>query len=59
MYSSKSFELNYPGSAKLILFSHSFTGCDTTSAFYNKRKKKIYRSFGKTPGPQRTGTNLL
>lgn len=41
VYSSKSLELDYPNSAKLILFSHCFTGCDSTSAFYNKGKKKI------------------
>lgn len=40
-YSSKSLDLNYPNSAQLILFAHCFTGCDTTSAFYNKGKKKF------------------
>lgn len=39
LYSSKSFEIGYPDSSKLIAFSHAFTGCDTVSAFYNKGKK--------------------
>lgn len=42
VYSSKSFEIGYPNSAKLIAFAHAFTGCDTVSAFYNKGKKKIF-----------------
>lgn len=40
-YSSKSFEIRYPNCFKYILFMHSFTGCDSTSAFYNKGKKKF------------------
>lgn len=39
VYSSKSFASEYPNCAKLILFAHCFTGCDGTSAFYNKGKK--------------------
>lgn len=42
IYSSNSFAVNYPNSAKLIAFSHAFTGCDTTSAFFNKGKKKFF-----------------
>lgn len=36
VYSSKSFEADYPLSAKFILFLHCYTGCDTNSAIYNK-----------------------
>lgn len=42
LYSSTSFEIDYPDSAKLIAFSHAFTGCDTVSAFYNKGKKRFF-----------------
>lgn len=41
IYSSKSLEVEYPNSADLILFAHSFSGCDSTSAFFNKGKKKL------------------
>ncbi|XP_052758830.1 uncharacterized protein LOC128202453 [Galleria mellonella] len=39
IYLSKSLEIKYPNSSKFILFAHSFTGCDSTSAAYNKGKK--------------------
>ena len=41
IYSSKSFEIGYPNSAKLIAFTHAFTGCDTVFAFYSMGKKKF------------------
>lgn len=40
VYSSKSLEMDYPNCSKLIIFAHCFTGCDSTSAFFNKGKKK-------------------
>lgn len=49
IYSSKSFELNYPNVGPYILFSHCFSGCDSTSAFYNKGKKKIIDLLDKRP----------
>lgn len=41
VYSSKSFEMINPNSSKLIIFAHCFTGCDSTSAFFNKGKKNL------------------
>ncbi|KAF2898924.1 hypothetical protein ILUMI_07252 [Ignelater luminosus] len=38
--------MKYPNITKNHLFCiHSFTGCDTTSAFYNKRKNNFIRIF--------------
>lgn len=33
VHSAKSFEIDYPGNAKLIAFSYAFTGCDTVPGF--------------------------
>ena len=41
VYSSKSLETNYPNCSKSIILAHCFTGCDSTSAFYNKGKIKL------------------
>ena len=42
IYSSKSFD-KYPLSKKHILFLHAFSGCDTTSALFNKGKKTFIK----------------
>lgn len=52
VYSSQSFEICYPNSAKVIAFSHAFTGCDTVSAFYNKGNKKFFDLIEKRPDIQ-------
>ncbi|GFS30659.1 uncharacterized protein TNIN_160231 [Trichonephila inaurata madagascariensis] len=39
IYSSKSFD-KYPHGKKHILFPHAYSGCDTTSEFFKKGKKK-------------------
>ncbi|CAG9827390.1 unnamed protein product [Diabrotica balteata] len=49
IHSSKSVELNYPCTGVYILFSHCFSGCDSTSAFCNKGKKKIIDLLAKRP----------
>lgn len=46
MYSSKSLA-SYPKCQAYILFLHAMTGCDTTSALYNKGKLKIFKLFEK------------
>lgn len=46
VYTSKSFDTN-PFCKENILFLHAFTGCDTTSCFYNKGKKSIFNYFEK------------
>lgn len=38
-YTQRSFK--YQNLVKIILFIHAFTGCDTTSAFYDKGKKSF------------------
>lgn len=41
VYSCKSFLSEIPSCKEIILFIHAFTGCDTTSAFFNKSKLKF------------------
>lgn len=41
VYSNKSLEKTLPISKEHVLFLHAFTGCDTTSAFYNKGKNNF------------------
>lgn len=47
IFSSKSLEKSLPACKEHILFLHAFTGCDTTSAFYNKGKIKFAKNFEK------------
>ena len=42
MYTANS--LSNPKLQNLIAFMHAFTGCNTTSAFYNQGKTKIIKS---------------
>ena len=42
MYTANS--LSYPKLQNLIALMHAFTGCDTTSAFYNQGKMKIIKT---------------
>lgn len=46
LYSSKSFD-HYPQCKKHILFLHAFSGCDTTSSFFNKGKKTFVNKLEK------------
>lgn len=41
MYSSQSLT-SYPKCQAHILFLHAITGCDTTSAFFNRGKTKVF-----------------
>ena len=50
VYSPKSLETNFPNCSKFIIFAHCFTGCDSTSAFYNKGKTKIIDILEKRQG---------
>ncbi|KAL4710241.1 hypothetical protein ACJJTC_005414, partial [Scirpophaga incertulas] len=47
IFSSKSLEKSLPKCKEHILFLHSLTGCDTTSAFFNKGKIKFAKNFEK------------
>ena len=47
IFSSKSLEKSFPKYKEHILFLHAFTGCDTTSAFFNKGKIKFAKNFEK------------
>lgn len=47
VFSSKSLEKSLPKCKEHILFLHAFTGCDTTSAFFNKGKIKFAKNFEK------------
>lgn len=38
---------NYPGVIDVILFLHAFSGCDTTSAIFGKRKLAPWKAFNK------------
>lgn len=40
-HDSNIFSENHPGSAKYLLFAHSFTGSDTTSSFFSKGEKIV------------------
>ncbi|KYN29871.1 hypothetical protein ALC57_00680 [Trachymyrmex cornetzi] len=44
VYSTNSLD-KYPFCRNNILFLHAFSGCDTTSCFYNHGKKRIFTSF--------------
>lgn len=46
-FSSKSLENTLPKCKEHILFVHAFTGCDTTSAFFNRGKNKFAKNFEK------------
>ncbi|KYM93404.1 hypothetical protein ALC62_15994 [Cyphomyrmex costatus] len=45
IYSSTDMLQSYPQSKKYILFLHAFTGCDTTSAFFNHGKNTFIKKF--------------
>lgn len=47
IFSSKCLEKSLPNCKEHILFLHAFTGCDTTSAFFNKGKIKFAKNFEK------------
>lgn len=47
IFSSKSLEKSLPKCKEHILFLHALTGCDTTSAFFNKGKNKFAKNFEK------------
>ncbi|KAL4702881.1 hypothetical protein ACJJTC_005792 [Scirpophaga incertulas] len=47
IFSSKSLEKSLPKCKEHILFLHSLTGCDTTSAFFNKGKITFAKNFEK------------
>ncbi|KYN21449.1 hypothetical protein ALC57_06175 [Trachymyrmex cornetzi] len=42
IFSTKSLDSRYANVKKRILFAHAFTGCDTTSAFFNRGKKSFF-----------------
>lgn len=46
MYSSQSLN-SYPKCKDHILLLHAITGCDTTSAFYQRGKTKVLKLFEK------------
>lgn len=46
VYSTKTMLIKYPNITKNhLFFIHAFTGCDTTSAFYNKGKNNFIKIF--------------
>ncbi|GFU87894.1 uncharacterized protein TNCV_964501 [Trichonephila clavipes] len=47
VFSSRSLKETLPKCKEHILFLHAFTGCDTTSAFFNKGKIKFAKNFEK------------
>lgn len=47
-YDSSSLD-KYPNSKQHILFLHAITGCDTTSALFNKGKRNTIKMFEKRP----------
>ena len=59
VYSSKSLETNYPNCPKFIIFAHCFTGCDSTSVFYNKGKIKIVDILEKRQDVREKGIDFL
>lgn len=42
IYSPNNFK--YPNLKKIIAFVHAFSGCDTTSAFFERGKEKIFKA---------------
>ncbi|KAF2894019.1 hypothetical protein ILUMI_12151 [Ignelater luminosus] len=52
LYSSKCLETVLPKCKQHILFLHSFTGCDTTSAFFQRGKNVFAKNLEKRPDLQ-------
>lgn len=56
VYSSKSIETILPKCKEHILFLHAFTGCDTTSAFFQRGKNVFANNFEKRLDLQNAAT---